>query len=198
MGIKKKKFLHYIFVRIYSLDLEIEQWQSYFTAITKIMDYVTVKLAPPEKNTISYYPGEIQADKLVCLWMSGEKLNVRGIFTKRAQRVQEKVTSSSCQPNYSLQIQALNGGWAPLRFLKPNRSKSGGEYTLCSRNLHFFCTCHNFSLLSSVQIIIIPACCLVCALKWYIKSLYRHLFLEDISKHARVTKKMALPNLWQT
>ena len=55
------------------------------------MDYVTVKLAPPEKNTISYYPGEIQADKLVCLWMSGEKLNVRGIFTKRAQRVQEKV-----------------------------------------------------------------------------------------------------------
>ena len=30
---------------------------------------------------------------------------------------------------------------------------------------------------------------IVCALKWYIKSLYRHHFLEDISKHARVTKK---------
>ncbi len=30
---------------------------------------------------------------------------------------------------------------------------------------------------------------IVCALKWYIKSLYRHLFLEDISKNARVTKK---------
>ena len=29
----------------------------------------------------------------------------------------------------------------------------------------------------------------MCALKWYIKSLYRHLFLEDISKHSRVTKK---------
>ena len=29
----------------------------------------------------------------------------------------------------------------------------------------------------------------MCALKWYIKSLYRHLFLEDISKHARVTQK---------
>ncbi len=27
----------------------------------------------------------------------------------------------------------------------------------------------------------------MCALKWYIKSLYRHFFLEDISKHARVT-----------
>ena len=29
----------------------------------------------------------------------------------------------------------------------------------------------------------------MCALKWYVQSLYRHLFLEDISKHARVTKK---------
>ena len=27
----------------------------------------------------------------------------------------------------------------------------------------------------------------MCALKWYIKSLYRHIFLKDISKHARVT-----------
>ena len=33
-----------------------------------------------------------------------------------------------------------------------------------SRNLHFFCTCHNFFPLSSVQIIIIPACCLLCVL----------------------------------
>ena len=32
----------------------------------------------------------------------------------------------------------------------------------------------------------------MCVLKWYIKSLYRHLFLEDISEHARVTQKMAL------
>ena len=35
----------------------------------------------------------------------------------------------------------------------------------------------------------------MCALRWYVKSPYRHLFLEDISKHARVTKKMALPHL---
>ena len=27
----------------------------------------------------------------------------------------------------------------------------------------------------------------MCALRWYIKSLYRHLFLIDISKHTRVT-----------
>ena len=37
----------------------------------------------------------------------------------------------------------------------------------------------------------------VCALRWCVKSIYRHLFLEDISKHARVTQEMALPNLWQ-
>ena len=30
---------------------------------------------------------------------------------------------------------------------------------------------------------------IVCALRWYVKNLYRHLFLEDISKHARVTQK---------
>ena len=29
----------------------------------------------------------------------------------------------------------------------------------------------------------------MCALRWYVKSLYRHLFLGDISKHARVTQK---------
>ena len=31
---------------------------------------------------------------------------------------------------------------------------------------------------------------IVCALRWYVKSLYRHFFLEDIAKHARVTKKL--------
>ena len=34
---------------------------------------------------------------------------------------------------------------------------------------------------------------IVCALSWYEKSLYRHFFLEDIAKHARVTQKMAPP-----
>ncbi len=33
---------------------------------------------------------------------------------------------------------------------------------------------------------------IVCTLKWYVKCLYRHLFLEYTSKHA-----IALPNLWQ-
>ena len=35
---------------------------------------------------------------------------------------------------------------------------------------------------------------IVCALR-YVKCLYRHLFLEDKSKHARVTKKIAPPKL---
>ena len=60
---------------------------------------------------------------------------------------------------------------------------------------HFFCTCHNFFPLSSVQIIIIPAVAYCVCLRWYVKSLYRHFFLEDIAKHARVIlKKWHLPN----
>ena len=40
----------------------------------------------------------------------------------------------------------------------------GGLYHI-SRKLHiYFLTCHNFFSLSSVQIIIIPACCLLCVL----------------------------------
>ena len=38
---------------------------------------------------------------------------------------------------------------------------------------------------------------IVCALRWYVKCFYRHLFLEDKCKKARITPKMALPNLWQ-
>ena len=41
---------------------------------------------------------------------------------------------------------------------------SQGPYHI-SRKLHiYFLTCHNFFSLSSVQIIIIPACCLLCVL----------------------------------
>ena len=40
----------------------------------------------------------------------------------------------------------------------------GGDYTIFSENLIFFSPCHNFFPLSSVQIIIIPACCLLCVL----------------------------------
>ena len=35
---------------------------------------------------------------------------------------------------------------------------------------------------------------IVCALRWYVKSLYRHFFLEDIAKQARREKKMAPPH----
>ena len=52
------------------------------------------------------------------------------------------------------------------------------------------CSRHNFPPFSSVQIIIIPACCLLCVLKiCKKKSLYRHLFLTR--------KGHSLPNLWQ-
>ncbi len=37
---------------------------------------------------------------------------------------------------------------------------------------------------------------IVCALRCYVKCLYRHIFLEDTSKKARVTQKITLPKLW--
>ena len=40
----------------------------------------------------------------------------------------------------------------------------GGNIRFDPEICTFFCTCHNFFLLSSVQIIIIPACCLLCVL----------------------------------
>ena len=43
-------------------------------------------------------------------------------------------------------------------------STARGDYTIFSENLIFFPTCHNFFPLSSVQIIITPACCLLCVL----------------------------------
>ena len=43
-------------------------------------------------------------------------------------------------------------------------SITGGLTHFPPKFAHFFGTCHNFFPLSSVQIIIIPACCLLCVL----------------------------------
>ena len=65
-----------------------------------------------------------------------------------------------------------------------------GDYTWNLRNLNTFVAVITFFPLSSVEIFFDTSLLLiVCALRWYVKSLYRHLFLEDISKHAWVTKK---------
>ena len=42
--------------------------------------------------------------------------------------------------------------------------RKGRDYPTALRNLKHICGCHNFFPLSSVQIIIIPACCLLCVL----------------------------------
>ena len=42
--------------------------------------------------------------------------------------------------------------------------QSKGRTTQFFPKFAFFCNCHNFFPLSSVQIIIIPACCLLCVL----------------------------------
>ena len=68
-----------------------------------------------------------------------------------------------------------------------NRGGTTPETTEIWTNI---CSCHNFfppffcANTFDTSLLLI-----VCALRWYVKSLYRHLFLEDISKHARVTKK---------
>ena len=57
------------------------------------------------------------------------------------------------------------------------------------------CSCHTFSSFLLYRYFFdISLLLIVCALRWYIKSLYKHLFLEDTSKHARVTQKIAPPN----
>ena len=71
----------------------------------------------------------------------------------------------------------------------------GGTIPFTTEIWIHICSCHNFFSLSSVQIFFITSLLLImCALKWYVKCLYRHLLLEDISKHARITKKWHLPN----
>ena len=44
------------------------------------------------------------------------------------------------------------------------RKEEGGTIPFSPKLFVLFCTCHNFFPLSSVQIIIIPACCLLCVL----------------------------------
>ena len=60
---------------------------------------------------------------------------------------------------------------------------------------HIFVAVITFFPLSSVQKFLLPVLLIVCALRLYVKSLYRHFFLEDIAKNARVTQKMAPPKL---
>ena len=68
--------------------------------------------------------------------------------------------------------------------------------TIFSENLIFFCPCHNFfSSFFCANNYYTSLLLIVCALRWYVKSLYRHFFLEDIAKHARVTQKNVFPNL---
>ena len=71
-------------------------------------------------------------------------------------------------------------------------------YTWNHQNLNTFVAVITFSPFFCADTFDTSLLLILCALRWYVKSLYKHLFLEDISKHARVTQKMALPNLWHT
>ena len=59
------------------------------------------------------------------------------------------------------------------------------------------CSCHNFFSLFCANTFYTELVAYCVCFKMIYKKSIRHLFLEDISKHARVTQEMALPNLWQ-
>ena len=69
----------------------------------------------------------------------------------------------------------------------------GGLSHLPPKFEHIFVAVITFPPFFCADTFITSLLLIVCALR-YVKSLYRHFVLEDISKHARVTQKMALPN----
>ena len=70
--------------------------------------------------------------------------------------VQQMIREISIYQQYLLQLEGYK--------LIASKWHLRGYYTIFPEICKFFCTCHNFSPLSSVQIIIIPACCLLCVL----------------------------------
>ena len=62
---------------------------------------------------------------------------------------------------------------------------------------HIFVAFITFSPFFCADIFNVNLLLIVCALREYVKYLYRHVFLEDTSKKARVTKKMHPPNFFK-
>ena len=48
---------------------------------------------------------------------------------------------------------------------------------------------HHNSFLASVQVILVPLLLILCASKWYVECLYRHILLEDTYTYIKVTRK---------
>ena len=84
---------------------------------------------------------------MLLLRICGWKGNIKGMLFSVSVRL-----SLSCR-NFGLSVYRT---WLNVLHRR--------DYTIFSENLNFFCPCHNFFPLSSVQIIIIPACCLLCVL----------------------------------
>ena len=69
----------------------------------------------------------------------------------------------------------------------------GGTTPETTKTWTHICSCHNFFPFACANSFDTSLLLIVCALRWYVKSIYRHFFLEDISKHARVTQKITPP-----
>ena len=77
-------------------------------------------------------------------------------------------------------------------------------YGECTEDWHFretseiwthICSCHNFPPFFCADTFVIYLLLIVCALRWYVKCLYRHLFLEDTSKKAMVTQTQTVARI---
>ena len=98
------------------------------------------------------------------------------------------VCRSVCLSTHQLSIIDL---WAkPFTYLESAGSCVWGTLPETNEIVIHIYSCHNiFFPFFCANTFYTSLLLIVCALKLYIKSLYRHLFLEDISKHARVTQK---------
>ena len=73
---------------------------------------------------------------------------------------------------------------------KQVRKRLGGLYHFPPKFALFFCMCHNFSPpLFCANNYSTSLLLIVCALRWYVKSHYRHFFLEDIASTQGSLKK---------
>ena len=71
----------------------------------------------------------------------------------------------------------------------------GWLYHLLPKFEHIFVAVITFPPFFCADSFTLSLLLIVCALRWYVKCLYRHLLLEDISKHARVTQKNSASKL---
>ena len=133
----------------------------------------------PEKAIVSVY---YLLKFLLAAFVSCSRLFLPMLSTRKTFRSQymTRLWSAKFKLIPSFLAEGGGGGWGLSHF--PPKFKN--IFVVVLTFPPFFCANNYYTTLLLI----------VCALRWYVKSLYRHFFLEDIAIHARVTQKMAPPN----